>query len=41
MRVRNKIKPDVEEKQYSYLEPKGTTNTIYIHQSMIERAVDV
>ena len=39
--VRNKIKPEIAEKQCGFMEGKGTTNAIYTLWTVIERALQV
>ena len=40
MRVRNKIKPEIAEKQFGFVEGKGKTKAISIIQTIIEQAVE-
>ncbi|GFN74171.1 renin receptor-like [Plakobranchus ocellatus] len=41
LRIRNKIKPEITEEQYGFVEDKGTSNAIYILRTLIERALEV
>ncbi|GFO04846.1 craniofacial development protein 2 [Plakobranchus ocellatus] len=41
LRIRNKIKPEIAEEQYGFVEDKGTSNAKYILRTLIERALEV
>ncbi|GFR85386.1 RNA-directed DNA polymerase from mobile element jockey-like [Elysia marginata] len=41
IRIRNKIKPEIADEQYGFLEGKGTTNAIYTLGTLIQRAIEV
>ncbi|GFO24253.1 retrovirus-related pol polyprotein from type-1 retrotransposable element r2 [Plakobranchus ocellatus] len=40
LRIRNKIKPEIAEEQRGFVEDKGTSNAIYILQTLIEHALE-
>ncbi|GFR89803.1 endonuclease-reverse transcriptase [Elysia marginata] len=41
MRIRSKIKPEIADEQYGFVEGKGTTNAIYKLHTLIQRAIEV
>ncbi|GFR87016.1 endonuclease-reverse transcriptase [Elysia marginata] len=41
MRIRSKIKPEMADEQYGFVEAKGTTNAIYTLRTLIQRAIEV
>ncbi|GFS20590.1 hypothetical protein ElyMa_006903200 [Elysia marginata] len=38
---RSKIKPEIADEQYGFVEGKGTTNAIYTWRTLIQRAIEV
>ncbi|GFS27117.1 RNA-directed DNA polymerase from mobile element jockey-like [Elysia marginata] len=41
IRIRSKIKPEIADEQYGFVEGKGTTNAIYTLRTLIQRAIEV
>ncbi|GFS21892.1 LINE-1 reverse transcriptase [Elysia marginata] len=41
MRIRRKIKPEIADEQYGFVEGKETTNAIYTLRTLIQRAIEV
>ena len=41
MRVRNKIRPEIAEKQCGFVEGKGTSNVIFMLRNIIERTLEI
>ena len=41
MRVRNKIRPEIAEAQYRFVEGKGTSNAIFMLRTIIEQTLEV
>ncbi|GFR64660.1 LINE-1 retrotransposable element ORF2 protein [Elysia marginata] len=41
MRIRSKIKPEIVDEQYGFVEGKGTINAVYTLRTLIQRAIEV
>ncbi|GFS13084.1 LINE-1 reverse transcriptase [Elysia marginata] len=41
MRIRSKIKPEIADEQYGFVEGKGITNVIYTLRTLIQKAIEV
>ena len=41
MRVRNKVRPEIAEKQCGFVEGKGTSNAIFMLRTIIERTLEI
>ena len=41
IRARHKIRPEVSEEQYGFMQDKGTRNAIYILRVLLERAIEM
>ena len=41
IRARSKVRPEISEEQYGFMEDRGTRNAIFMMRSIAERAIEM